>query len=65
VTLFQELYLPILEELRLPYILLYDFFAMGAFIPKDLDAPTFKRARRIFAATPTFGVATCSLVQTL
>ena len=39
----QTLYLPILEELGLPYMMIYDMFPMCAFIPKGLDAPTFKR----------------------
>lgn len=68
-TLFQELYLPILEELQLPYILLYDFFAMAAFVPKDIDPPTFKRARgtipALLTSAPSFGVAASFFVQTL
>ena len=43
VALFKALYLPILEELQLPYMLIFDFFALATFIPEDLDAPTFKR----------------------
>ena len=43
VALFKTLYLPILEELQLPYMLIYDFFALAAFIPKGLGAHSFKK----------------------
>ena len=43
VALFEALYKPLLEELRLPYMLIYDMWGFADFIPKGLDAATFKR----------------------
>ena len=43
VALFEALYRPLLEELRLPYMLIYDMWGFANFIPKGLDAATFKR----------------------
>lgn len=43
VHLFKVVYQPLLEKLRLPYMLIYDMFAFADFIPTGLDAPTFKQ----------------------
>ena len=42
VSLFKTLYRPLLEQLRLPYMLIYDMWAFANFIPKGLSAATFK-----------------------